>query len=74
MKETLSVIVKDYGWIHGGIGVLGNLTFFIGSIFFLPRFEAHLTLGVWLFIAGSLLMMVGAAGDLVVKILDSKDQ
>lgn len=25
----------DFAWFHQGIGVLGGLTFFVGSIFFL---------------------------------------
>ncbi|RKF22562.1 hypothetical protein D6851_04915 [Altericroceibacterium spongiae] len=74
MIELLRLIVKDYGWIHGTIGLVGNCAFFIGSIFFLPDFEAWKTAGVWLFIGGSLLMLVGAAGDLAVKFFDSSER
>ena len=31
-----------------------------------------MTLGVWLFIAGSLLMLVGAIGDMLVKIYEAR--
>ena len=69
-RNAIQTLVQDYGWIHTGIGLLVNLTFFVGSILFLPRFEAHQTQGVWLFIAGSFLMLLGAAGDMVMKWLD----
>lgn len=69
----LRTLVQDYGYIHTGISVIGNMTFFIGSIFFLPALEAFKTLGVWLFIIGSFLMLVGALGDLAVKIYDARE-
>lgn len=56
VRET----VHDFEWVHTLIGVFGNLTFFVGSIFFFwPSWE---TAGVWLFVLGSLAMLVGAAG------------
>ena len=39
MTRILQTVVRDYGWIRTSIGALGNLTFFIGSIFFLPAFK-----------------------------------
>ena len=74
MSDTLRVIVKDYGWIHTSIGLVGNVLFVIGSVFFLPSFSSVETLGVWLFIIGSFLMMIGAAGELGVKIFDKRDR
>ncbi|MBB3034113.1 YrhK family protein [Alteriqipengyuania lutimaris] len=73
MNGTLRLIVKDFGWIHNSLGLLGNVLFFVGSILFLPAFESHQTLGVWLFIMGSFLMLVGALGELGVKIVDSRE-
>ncbi|MGB3795118.1 MAG: YrhK family protein [Alteraurantiacibacter sp.] len=67
MRNTLQTLVNDYGWIHTGIGLLGNLTFVIGSVLFLPHFKSLETAGVWLFITGSALMLVGAFGELLVK-------
>lgn len=56
IRET----VHDFEWVHTLIGVFGNLTFFVGSIFFFwPSWQ---TAGVWLFVIGSLAMLVGAVG------------
>lgn len=54
------------------MGLSGNLAFFMGSVLFLPRYEAYKTLGVWLFIAGSFLMLIGAVGRLLVDILEKE--
>ena len=74
MKSLIKTIVQDYGWIHTAIGAIGNFIFFIGSIFFLPNFHSMLVLGVWLFIIGSLLMMMGAIGEIFVKIYDAEER
>ena len=70
--SPLEILVKDYSWIHTGLGLIGNLFFFIGSILFLPAFDQLQTQGVWLFIAGSLLMLIGSLGDAAVKAYDNK--
>ncbi len=72
MRETVRLIVDDYGWVHTSLGLLGNVLFFLGSIFFLPVLEPYKTAGAWLFIAGSFLMMVGAAGSVAVKLLEAR--
>ena len=72
LKQFLASLVHDYGWIHRGLGLLGNLAFVVGSVLFLPAFEPYKTLGVWLFIAGSSLMLLGAAGEFAVRLLESK--
>ena len=68
MRNFLQILVRDFGWIHHSIGLIGNIMFFIGSILFLPRFEPLKTIGVWLFIFGSFGMMIGAIGRLLVDI------
>ncbi|WP_345424348.1 YrhK family protein [Halioxenophilus aromaticivorans] len=40
--------------------IVSSLCFFFGSVCFLPRFAAVAEVGVWLFMLGSLLMLVGA--------------
>ena len=73
MSGTLRLIVKDFGWVHTSLGLLGNVMFFVGSVFFLPSFSSVQTLGVWLFIIGSFLMMIGALGELGVKIVERRE-
>ena len=43
---------------HKKTAVLACVCFFIGSSLFLPEFAEHATIGVWLFMCGSLLMLV----------------
>lgn len=74
MKSLLKTVVQDYGWIHTAIGAIGNFIFFVGSIFFLPSFKSMLVVGVWLFITGSLLMMMGAIGEFFVKIYAAEER
>lgn len=68
MIRLIKTLVRDFGWIHVGVGTLGNATFLAGSILFLPAFEPLKTVGVWLFIVGAALMLVGAVGQFLVKI------
>ena len=74
MQCLIKTVVQDYGWIHTAIGAIGNFIFFIGSIFFLPQFKSMLVVGVWLFILGSLLMMLGAIGEFFVKIYEGEER
>ncbi|GGD66447.1 YrhK family protein [Croceicoccus mobilis] len=68
MPGFLRTLIHDYGWIHLGLGLVGNALFVIGSVLFLPAFDAWKVLGVWLFILGSTLMLIGAIGSFLVKI------
>lgn len=79
MHRILRIIVHDYGWIHLSIGLAGNLTFLLGSVFFLPGYEgisvsvygnvmSLKTSGVWLFIIGAAMMSVGSIGRLLVSL------
>lgn len=74
MKLLLRILVLDFGWIHLSLGLLGNIAFFVGSVLFLPRYEAWQTTGVWLFIWGSGFMLIGALGQLLVKIFEREDR
>lgn len=67
-RSALQVLVEDYGWIHLSLGWMGNAAFFIGSILFLPQFEAYKTIGVWLFIVGAFLMWIGSSGRVLVSL------
>lgn len=39
MYLALKTLVQEFGWIHSGIGLFGNVTFLAGSALFLPAFE-----------------------------------
>ena len=64
MPRTLDQLVDDYEWVHTLLGLIGNVAFFVGSVFFL--FEPLKTAGIWLFIVGSFGMLVGSVGRVVV--------
>lgn len=70
MNEFLSTLVHDYGWVHLSCSLIGNTTFLVGSVFFLPAFEPWKVVGVWLFIIGAFLMTVGSLGRLLVDTLE----
>jgi hypothetical protein len=64
-SAPLRVFLHDYEWIHTGIGLFGNLLFFVGSVFFL--WVSWQTAGVWLFILGSFAMLLGSLGEAFVR-------
>ncbi len=59
-------IAGDYPWIHTGLGLIGNTSFFVGSIFFL--FTGLKLAGTWLFILGSLGMLVDTLGEALLRL------
>lgn len=63
-QSALAIFVREYEWIHWGLGLLGNLTFFVGSILFLS--DDTESIGVWLFIIGSAGMLIGSLGRYIV--------
>ncbi|MBP5856352.1 YrhK family protein [Marivibrio halodurans] len=74
MRKALKILVKDFGWIHLSLGLGGNLAFFVGSVFFLPSLEAFKLAGIWLFIIGSFFMLIGALGELLVRLWREEDE
>ena len=72
MTNPIKILVRDYEWIHLTLGLLGHLSFFTGSILFLPALEAYKTVGVWLFIFGALFMLVGYIGRLLADVWELK--
>jgi len=56
----------EFEWIHVGLGLMGNLAFVVGSVFFL--FDPLKDPGIWLFVAGSAGMLLGSIGSAVVKL------
>ena len=70
MSNSIRMVVREYGWVHLSLGLLGNFFFFVGSLLFLPPFEPYKQIGIWLFVVGSFLMFVGAFGRMLVDIWD----
>jgi hypothetical protein len=60
MKRVLQEFFDKYRWIHTTFGIIGNASFFIGSIFFL--WDHTQIIGTWLFIVGSAGMLFGSVG------------
>lgn len=58
-------LINEFRWVHTGVGLIGNTSFFVGSIFFF--WEATKTAGIWLFVVGAFGMMVGSVGELLVR-------
>lgn len=65
MLQQLRSALDRYRWFFVAEGVVGNLLFFVGSILFLR--DSTQQMGVWLFIAGSGLMLVSSAAAAVAE-------
>lgn len=63
--KAVRAFLHDYEWIHTGLGLIGNTCFFVGSIFFV--WDSMKAQGVWLFIWGSLGMLIGSIGSAIVR-------
>ncbi len=73
MATPIKTLVRDYGWIHLSLGLTGNTLFFVGSVLFLPEFDYLDPIPVWIFIVGSFLMLIGALGQLLVRIYEKEE-
>ncbi len=65
-SRWVGTALHEFPWVHLGLGLTGNTLFFVGSIMFF--FESVKTLAIWLFVIGSLGMLVGSVGELLVRI------
>jgi len=59
----MRTLVKEYEHIHTTIGIVGNLLFVVGSVLFFKTFDQYYTLAVWMFVLGSVCMLIGAMGS-----------
>jgi hypothetical protein len=64
--RPLGALLRDFPWVHLGIGLFGNAAFVVGSVLFL--FESLQTLAIWVFIVASTGMLIGSVGQLLVKV------
>jgi len=58
--QPIRRFINTFPWVHTTLGLIGNVSFFVGSIFFL--WESLKTAGVWLFIVGAGGMLIGSMG------------
>jgi hypothetical protein len=72
MSSAIRALVQEFGWIHTALGLFGNVNFLAGSVLFLPAFQHLKTFGVWLFIVGAAFMLLGALGNLLVKVYEAQ--
>lgn len=72
MTKPVRTFVRDFPWIHLGLGLVGNVAFLVGSVFFL--WTALEPAGIWLFIVGAGGMLIGSVGQLFVWIEEHHDR
>jgi len=63
--RAMSALLREYEWVHRGLGILGHFCFFVGSLFFL--WESLKLAGIWLFIVGAGGMLIDRACSLIVR-------
>lgn len=61
----LKRLAQDYSYVHTTLGLVGNTMFFVGSVFFLV--ESLKRVAIWLFILGSLGMLIDTVGSALLK-------
>lgn len=64
--DPIRTFLREFEWIHTGIGIFGNLSFAVGSVLFLS--EATMRAGVWFFVVGSFGMLIGSVGSALIKL------
>jgi hypothetical protein len=70
-RQRASRFVRDFPWIHLGIGLVGNLAFVVGSVMFF--YDGLATAAIWVFVVASAGMFVGSVGELVVRMQSASD-
>ena len=63
--HPVHALARNYEWLHTGLGLVGNLAFLVGSVFFLS--ESLKIAGTWLFIVGAAGMLIGSIGRAIVN-------
>lgn len=59
-----TTFVRDYEWIHIGIGILGNGLFVLGSLLFLADVRSA---AIAVYIGASIGMLIGSVGSAIVS-------
>ena len=59
--KAIRRVAYEYPWFHRWMGLIGNVSFVIGSIFFL--YKGLEVTGTWIFILASTGMMIDSFGE-----------
>ena len=70
----LQTLVREFPYIHKGIGLVGNICFFVGSVLFFKFFDGYYTFAVSLFVIGSFGMLLGSIGSIVRTIYEARER
>lgn len=65
-RRWIGTALREFPWVHLGLGLVGNTLFVIGSVMFF--WASVKTLAIWLFVFGSLGMLLGSVGELLVRL------
>lgn len=65
-RRWIGTALRDFPWVHLGLGLMGNTLFVIGSVMFF--WESVKILAIWFFVLGSLGMLLGSVGELLVRV------
>lgn len=65
-RRWAGTLLREFPWVHLGLGLFGNTAFVVGSVMFF--WESVKTLAIWLFVVGSVGMLIGSLGELLVRV------
>lgn len=65
-RRWIGTALREFPWVHLGIGLVGNALFLVGSVLFF--WDSVMTLAIWMFVAGSLGMFLGSVGEILVRV------
>lgn len=65
-QRWIGTALREFPWVHLGLGLFGNMLFVVGSVMFF--WASVKTLAIWFFIFGSLGMLLGSVGELLVRV------
>lgn len=57
----VGAVLREFPWLHLGVGLFGSAMFVVGSVLFFSK--SVMTLAIWMFVIGSLGMLLGSAGE-----------
>lgn len=65
-RQWIGTALREFPWVHLGLGLAGNSLFVAGSVMFF--WSSVKTLAIWLFVFGSLGMLLGSVGELLIRV------